>query len=89
MKMMRHKAFVGPTFYFNSRGLNANREGIRAQAEAFMNEVGAENIVSVAEHAMTFGPFSVVVWYQVDQGEARAAADAAIQTVGRGTVSRE
>jgi hypothetical protein len=61
---MRHKAFVGPTFYWNFRSLNANREVIREQAEAFINLIGAENVVSVAEHAMSIGPFSVAVWYR-------------------------
>jgi len=68
--LMRHKAFVGPTFYFNFRGLNANREKIREQAEDFINEIGSENVVSVTEHAMSWGPFSVVVWYRVDEREA-------------------
>jgi len=70
MVVMRHKAFVGPTFYWNFRPLNANREKIRDLAEAFINEIGAANVTSVAEHAMSFGPFSVVVWYRVDEGRA-------------------
>jgi hypothetical protein len=67
--VMQHRAFVGPTLYFNFRGLRANRETIREQAEAFINEIGAENVVSVAEHAMDWGPFSVVVWYRTKDGE--------------------
>jgi hypothetical protein len=39
------------------------RERIRWQAENFINETGAENIVSVTEHAPTLGRFSVVVWW--------------------------
>ncbi len=66
MKRIRHKTFVGPTVYWRG-SLNTNREKFRAQAEAFINEIGVENVVSVTEHAMTFGPFSVVVWYRVDE----------------------
>jgi hypothetical protein len=75
-KLMRHKAFVGPTMYWNARPLNENRERIRDQAEAFINEIGAENVVSVTEHAMTMGPFSVVVWYRA----AEAAVELGITT---------
>ena len=75
-KVLRHRTFVGPTVYWNFKSLNANRERTRAQAEAFAAEVGVENVVSVAEHAMSFGPFSVVVWYRADQdAEPRDAPD--------------
>jgi hypothetical protein len=66
MMTLRHKTFVGPTVYTQGASLNENREAIRARAEAFVNAVGAANVVSVSEHAMTFGPFSVVVWYRDD-----------------------
>jgi hypothetical protein len=61
--VMKHKTFVGPTFYWTG-SLAANRERIRDQAQEFINRIGADKIVSVAEHAMTIGPFSVVVWYR-------------------------
>jgi hypothetical protein len=64
MVTLRHKTFVGPTVYLQGATLNENREAIRARAEAFVNAVGVANVVSVCEHAMTFGPFSVVVWYR-------------------------
>jgi hypothetical protein len=70
MSVVRHKTFVGKTCYWNFRGLNWNRERIREQAGAFIDEIGAERVVSVAEHAMTLGPFSVVVWYRADEGAA-------------------
>lgn len=38
-------------------------ERIRRQAVAFINETGAENVISVVDHAPTLGPFSVVVWW--------------------------
>jgi hypothetical protein len=66
MVTLRHKTFVGPTVYTQGATLNENREAIRARAEAFVNSVGVANVVSVCEHAMTFGPFSVVVWYRDD-----------------------
>jgi hypothetical protein len=66
MVTLRHKTFVGPTVYTQGATLNENREAIRARAEAFVNAVGVANVVSVCEHAMTFGPFSVVVWYRDD-----------------------
>jgi hypothetical protein len=61
MVTLRHKTFVGPTVYTQGATLNENREAIRARAEGFVNAVGVANVVSVCEHAMTFGPFSVVV----------------------------
>jgi hypothetical protein len=65
--IMRHKAFVGPPSWWNFRPPNENYETIRERAEAFINTIGAENIVSVTEHALTSSaPFSVVVWYRVD-----------------------
>ncbi len=66
MGTLRHKTFVGPTVYLQGATLNENREAIRARAEAFVNAVGVANVVSVCEHAMTFGPFAVVVWYRDD-----------------------
>ena len=66
MVTLRHKSFVGPTVYTQGATLNENREAIRARADAFVNSVGVANVVSVCEHAMTLGPFSVVVWYRDD-----------------------
>ena len=66
MKRVRHKTFVGPVIVI---GLHASRERIRENAEAFINEIGADTVLSVAEHAMTLGPFSVVVWYRVDESK--------------------
>ncbi len=68
MATLAHKTFTGPTIYWGFRRLNYYREQIRAQAEAFVNdEVGIEKVVSIAEHAMSFGPFSVVVWYRTGE----------------------
>jgi hypothetical protein len=35
----------------------------RERAEAFINEIGVESVVSINEHASILGPFSVVVWW--------------------------
>lgn len=68
MMKIRHKTFVGPTIYWNwTWSLNENREKIREKAEAYINEIGVENVLSVTEHAMTLGPFSVVVWHRVNE----------------------
>jgi hypothetical protein len=66
MATVRHKTFIGPTWYLQGRSINDNREVIRTRAEAFIRALGPENVVSVCEHAMTFGPFSVVVWYRTE-----------------------
>ena len=34
-----------------------------APHEAFINEIGLQNVVSITENASTIGPFSVVVWW--------------------------
>jgi hypothetical protein len=69
MMELRHKTFVGPTIYWQGGTLNENREAIRAEAEAFANRIGLERVVSLSEHAMSFGPFSVVVWYRATPTE--------------------
>jgi hypothetical protein len=66
MTELRHKTFIGPTIYWQGGTLNENREAIRAEAEAFVNRIGLQNVVSICEHAMTLGPFSVVVWYRAE-----------------------
>jgi len=73
VKRIEHTVFAEPeSFRFRSpfwallfprTGGERKRERIRRQAEAFINETGAEKVVSVAEHAPTLGPFSVVVWW--------------------------
>jgi hypothetical protein len=71
MKKVRHKTFVGPVIVAR---LHTSRERIRENAEAFVNEIGADNVLSIAEHAMTLGPFSVVVWYRVEESNANRDA---------------
>jgi hypothetical protein len=68
MKTIQHKVFVESVVYpIWSWGAWArrerNRERLRQQAETFINEIGVGNVVSITEHASTFEPFSVVVWW--------------------------
>jgi hypothetical protein len=71
MKRIRHtvftKSFQYPPFWVGGREANPQhekyRERIRQQAEDFINEIGAANVVSLIEHEPRFGPFSVVVWW--------------------------
>lgn len=67
MKKIQHQTFVGPIVYWTG-SLNSNREKYRKQAEDFINEIGVENVISVTEHAIgVLSPFTVVVWYRVDE----------------------
>jgi len=64
--VMRHRAFVGPTIYFGFKPINFYRERLREQAEQFINDdLGAENVISVTEHGIPSGPFTITVWYLV------------------------
>jgi hypothetical protein len=71
VKRIEHTVFAEPelvrsplrALMFPPKGGERKRERIRQQAETFINETGADKIVSVAEHAPTLGPFSVVVWW--------------------------
>jgi len=68
MKTIQHNVFSEKAEYaIWGRDARArrerNRERIRQRAEAFINEIGVENVVSVTENAPTVGPFSVVVWW--------------------------
>ncbi|MGH7970446.1 MAG: hypothetical protein ACREIC_17110, partial [Limisphaerales bacterium] len=65
---VQHSVFVEsvpyPIWGWNARARRErHREKVRERAEAFINDIGVDNVVSVAEHAPTFGPFSVVVWW--------------------------
>jgi hypothetical protein len=67
MKRIEHAVFaesVSPPFWacFASAPREGSREKIRRRAEDFINETGPDNIVTVIEHAPTFGTFSLVVW---------------------------
>jgi hypothetical protein len=85
MKTIQHSVFVSSVVYSVLSILSRNgatrrledreREKIRQQAEEFINGIngiGAENVVSVTEHAPLLGPFSVVVWWQREAANADA-----------------
>jgi len=69
MHAIRHNTFIESTVYpvwsWNAhKRRERKRESIRQRAEEFISEIGVDNVVSVVEHAPSFGPFSVVVWYR-------------------------
>ena len=67
MAFIRRKVFVGPTMYWGFKGLNHYRDKVRDAAEAFINDdIGLERVISVSEHVTSNGPFSVSVWFRVD-----------------------
>jgi len=69
--VMRHRSFVTRRrFYWSRRDLNETLEVVRDEAEAFINRIGAENVVSVVEHSMVGAPFCIVVWYRVEESAA-------------------
>ena len=77
MTAIRYKAFVGPIMYAGPPlSLDCYREDIRDRAEQYVNGViGAENVVSITEHGLPYGPLSVVIWYR-DVGQmAKELAD--------------
>jgi hypothetical protein len=55
-------------FYWGVRDALRDFELVRRQAEDFAAEVGAENVVSIIEHALP--RFAVVVWYR-ERSEAK------------------
>jgi hypothetical protein len=71
MKVIQHSVFEESSEYSIIASFSCrvaahrarNRKAIRQRAEAFINEIGLENVVSITEHASTIGPFSVVVWW--------------------------
>jgi hypothetical protein len=68
MKSIQHKVFLEsvayPIWAWNaSARRERSRKRVRQRVEAFINEIGVDKVVSVTEHAGTFGPFSVVVWW--------------------------
>lgn len=78
MKVIQHSVFaesrgysLGSILSYDSVRRERNREKIRQRAEAFINEIGVENVASVSEHTSTLGPFSVVVWWyrEAPEGE--------------------
>lgn len=66
MLLLKHKTFrKGPWlgFYWTERSLSQGREKIREQAENYINEMGAEKVVSVTEEILR-EVLMVTVWYR-------------------------
>lgn len=62
---LRHRTFIGPRM-FPARG---TREAVRLIAQRFANDIGAESVITVAEHSDPYGPFSIVIWFKSVEGE--------------------
>ena len=62
MAKVTHRVFTTPTFEgsLTQRSLQEKR---RKEAESFMNEIGVDRVVSVAENGVG-SEFSVVVWFR-------------------------
>jgi hypothetical protein len=58
MKTIKHKTFTQPTL---------NHEWLRGQVEAFINEIGAENVLSITESRPLLSSFCIVVWFFADK----------------------
>jgi hypothetical protein len=79
MKRIEHTVFAEPesrrsrspfwSLLFPPSDAERRRERIRLQAETFINRIGAENVVSVAEHAPMSGRFLVIVWWYREVAE--------------------
>lgn len=70
MLVMKHKTFrAGPALgiFWTERGLFRSREGLREEAESFINAMGAENVVSLTEEVLR-EVLMVTVWYREEAG---------------------
>ncbi len=70
MLALKHKVFeIDPRsrFYWSVGAALRDFDSVRHRAEAFAGEIGAENVVSIVEHAMP--RFTVVVWYREQVGD--------------------
>lgn len=62
---MRYRVFRAKTVSFKLTG-EASREDVRREVQrAIEAEIGAENVVSIVEHASALETFHIVVWYRV------------------------
>lgn len=64
--MIVHKTFTEQTAGVTGQAALGNRETLREKAEEFIaNELNEEDVISIAETAMTAGGlFSVTIWYR-------------------------
>jgi hypothetical protein len=64
--MIVHKTFTEQTAGLTGQAALGKRETLREKAEEFIaNELNEEDVISIAETAMTAGGlFSVTIWYR-------------------------
>ena len=72
MKRIEHSVFTEAITYsiwtWNASGRERKHEETRERVEAFINEIGVDNVLSVTENAPSLGQFSVVVWWYREVG---------------------
>jgi hypothetical protein len=76
MLALKHKLFeIDPRtrFFWGLGAALREFDRVRRRAGDFAGEIGAENVVSIAEH--TQPRFTVVVWYREEKGARAARAD--------------
>jgi hypothetical protein len=65
--VMKHKHFRVKSFFWMWQWEFNTLKLVQDKAERFMNEIGAENVVSVSEHIHGL-QFTVTVWYREEAG---------------------
>ena len=85
MNVIEHSVFAEPAAGYPIASLlfpamftarrERNRERIRQAVAEFINKIGVESVLSVAEHASTLGPFSITVWWHRDSPDVPRAED--------------
>jgi hypothetical protein len=73
--VMHHKAFIILPDNRTFRSHNEMREHVRAEAQVFINQIGAEKVISVVEIDTSFAPHEVVVWYRAEASEMGASEE--------------
>ena len=67
MARVVHKTFISPPLDLRVfKPWPDIDEELRQEAEAFINEVGADRVLSVTERTTNENRFVIVVWYRVD-----------------------
>jgi hypothetical protein len=71
MAVIRHKTFVGPIYDLRVvfKSWAEIHEEVRAEAEAFMNQLGGERILAISESSPR-DQLVIAVWYRDDAGSA-------------------
>jgi hypothetical protein len=64
---MKHRHFRARSLFWRWQWEFNTLKEVQDKAERFMNEIGAENVVSVSEH-INGSQFTVTVWYREEAG---------------------